>query len=154
MTTRANVYIGTDFVGEIMTSAYPVRQTDDFYSSSLWAVMERLDSERATQKEFETATVAFINWEQGGEATDYLGQHYGGTSNGVGNWSYEYMWVPFEAPASYTDWDSWRGRIMVRTIDHDLTWKRFGSSYVQIPGPWVPLCDWWIWAEEDQEQDA
>jgi hypothetical protein len=142
MSTRANIFICDHFLTEIASDAYPIRDmTKDAWSpNSLWALMLKLNEQKATHDEFEAAVKEYVS----DIGPSYWSEDWGGISNGVGNWSYEYMWVPFEQPDDFTDWENWRGRIFVRDINSELTWKRFGSSYYQIPDRWIYIEDWWL----------
>lgn len=122
--TRGNVYIMDSFIGELGSDAYPVLEDEPYYPNSFWGLMSRCSKERCTQKQFEVAVKEYIRDE------DYLPPK----SQGVGNWAYEYMWVPVEQHETYRDWENWRGEVLVRGI----AWF---SGYYQVPGCWMRLSE-------------
>lgn len=165
MSTRANVYVAFGFLTEIPSDAYPVKLEDAYFKDSLFGLMWNLDEAHATQKMFEETVLSYVtdevvtigdNFKEIGlqfpDWKTYISEDYGGESNGVANWSYEYMWVPFEEPAEYRDWPNWKGRVFIRTIDTHNTWKHFGASYVQIPGPWIHIRDWFTYEAAEMEE--
>ena len=115
--TRANIYLGDIFFAQVASDAYP--------GGELWKLMESLDG--STQREFDGNVDALLReWNAERLASE------GATP--VGNWSYEFTWMPTVQPESYRDWENWKGVVMVR---EPLEWGFAG--YVQVPGPWQPI---------------
>lgn len=115
--TRANVYVMDNFIGEVGSDAYP--------GGDFWAMM--LEMNNSKQSDFEK------------NVKEEIESHWGKSklppkSGGVGNWSYEFMWVPKTAPNDYTDWDNWEGEVYVRKYQ-----KMCG--YYQLPDKWVPIAE-------------
>jgi hypothetical protein len=109
MSTRANMYIECEtFCGEIGSDAYP--------GGDLWEALT--SKEKYSLDEYMTIVKEFKN-----------------DGEGVGNWSYEFNWHPTNPLEEYRDYANWEGVILVRDINHDLTWERF-SSYSQVPNAW------------------
>lgn len=116
--TRANIYIHDTFIGEIGGDAYP--------DGDLWKMMMELHTNECTEKEFEDAVTRFV-------AERYGSEYLPPVSSGVGNWSYEYVWVATKNPGEYKDWKNWRGMILVRQPVF------LHGAYWQVPGPWSQL---------------
>jgi hypothetical protein len=89
-----------------------------------------LDEKQVTEAEFRKAVLEFIP-EEGGYR-----------KKRVGNWSYEFIFIPVYPPTSpggkvyYQDWKNWTGIIMYREIDSRMWKNEFESAYWQLPGPW------------------
>lgn len=135
MSTRADVYCMDILVGEIHSDGYPVAKDDPYYPDSFWGLLEALDEQNCTEIEFTTAIKIFI------DEPEYLPP----TATGISNWNYEYLWYPTQQPAEYRDWDHWRGHILFREVDTELTidWR------YQVPGPWKRLSEWAPQEEEN-----
>lgn len=84
--TRANIYIGAEFIGELGGDAYPVAKEDAYYPNSFWRLMESLDGNCDAQT-FREQVQAYILDRYG---DDYLPPK----SEGVSNWTYEYEFTP------------------------------------------------------------
>jgi hypothetical protein len=122
--TRANVYVCDDFVAELPSDAYP--------GGDWWELMLKLDG--CTEAEFRREILT--------EMADYGKEYLPPESQGVGNWTYQFLWYPTAPLGEYREWERWKGRILVCGVNEELTYERFGSSYYQVPGPWVPIGEW------------
>ena len=120
--TRSNIYICDDIVGEVPSDSYP--------GGDLWNTLCDLDEKQVTEKEFRKAVLKFIP-KTGGYRKRI-----------VGNWSYEFVFIPVNPPVSpggrvyYQDWKSWTGIIMYREIDSRMWKNEFKDAYWQLPGTW------------------
>lgn len=138
--TRANIYAEAEsnFLGELGGDAYP--------GGSHWDFLKSLNGK--TYKKFVAAVKKYVK-ESYGES--YMPPE----SNGVSNWSYEYMFVPTAPPKKskldnpYRDWDNWTGIVLVREPDFEAR-KRLGLGeyFLQIPGQWKTM------AQMEQERQA
>ena len=123
--TRGNVYVHDKFIGELGSDCYP--------GGGFYEAMQELDTMHCTEKEFRKFVKDFIKDHWGAE---YLPPK----SKGVGNWSYEFMWVATQIPKTgYTDWKAWGGNILVRTWNLNIKEELGGSPYYQIPDAWMTL---------------
>jgi hypothetical protein len=113
--TRGNVYICNEFIGELGSDAYP--------GGDFWAKMLAMNG--CKQIEFEKFVHEYIKDSWG---DDKLPPE----SGGVGNWSYEFMWVPKSQPDDYRDWDNWTGEIYVRKYERMCGYFQFPSKWVRI----------------------
>lgn len=147
MTTRANIYADEVYMGNVNSSAYPVREDKDEWGDSLWQTLMNLND--CTYKQFvETMTDILNEQTFNADSTptkEHLSTEFGGTCESrASNWSYEYMWHPVDQPSdSYKDWDNWTGCILVRRPDYRLMDRIAPNSYSQIPDAWIPITEWW-----------
>lgn len=125
--TRANIYVCNTFIGEIGGDAYP--------GGDLWNMLMDWDNAQLRERQFVRLMKKYIRDHYG---KDYLPPK----SRGVGNWTYEYMFVPMQEPKEYTDWQNWKGRIFYREPADFPPWESLGQSYYQIPGPWMHLSEY------------
>ena len=153
--TRANIYAEHTslLILEIGSDAYP--------GGDIWEVLKGLDARACTFDEFVDAMVEYAlpyeverlgkDWFEKNPHPRLDGLTEKPDSNGVGNWSYEYLWCPVLSPTSkesslenpYCDWGKWRGRILVRRPDWSFRERvkvdGRNNSYAQIPGPWMTM---------------
>lgn len=121
---KANIYICEQLIAGVPSIAI---------GDNFWAEIDRLQG--TTHKEFEARIRTLVATRFG---ADYLPPGF----TSIPDWGLEFVWFPTQPPDSgWYDYDNWRGNILVRRINTDLTCRRYGASYWQVPGEWQTMPD-------------
>lgn len=121
---KANIYVCERFI-----AALPSVSIGD----NLWLEIDKLQG--TTYRQFKDR-IRFLTWTRFG--VEYLPDIH----KGFDDWGLEFVWYPTQHPLCGREhYEDWTGNILVRKVNVELTSRRYGASYWQVPDEWQAMTD-------------